>query len=258
MMKAFRGRSRRQKIAILLAIFLVAAQAAYAISEGTALGILAESKFERVVNAIGNWFLPTRSQLRRDQEIYTRELAEIAERSKANRKADADLGLPAIGEVVLGGAQVDSNVADLASGATGDLAFQFVDPRTGLPVMGPPVSFVLYEAINDVEPDSTLADYTVLGISEDPLSNFSLSFTAPPPVSLEVSTIGFESLIRATPFDSSGLPIRISGPEGENAAVGLLANVSPTNVVPEPSTWMLLVTGALGMTYRRLRRRRAA
>ncbi len=258
-MNTFRIGPRRKRVGIVvlvLAIVLGATQGARAIGQGTILAILIESYIDRTTNAFGNYFVPTRAQVARDKAITEREVDEIGTKGKANRQASANIPLPAIGEVTLTN-QADVNVASLASGAHGELTFRFVDPATGLPVTGPAVGSVRYEAISIVTDTSTLADFTLLGVSNDLLTGFSLPFTAPPPVSLLESTIGFESFIRAIPLDLNGNPITIPGPEDEDAAIGLLANISPANVVPEPSAWIIVCTGAVAVSaswgFRRMR-----
>jgi PEP-CTERM motif len=110
------------------------------------------------------------------------------------------------------------------------LSYLFVDTANGLPVAGPAVASVMYEAnYNPYNP----TDWVTLGTSTDAATNFSLSFTVQP----------YEPEIQAIPYDSSGNPIVISGVDGDNVALGLVTLLNP---VPEPSTLVLGIVGSLG------------
>ena len=122
----------------------------------------------------------------------------------------------------------------LSVGEASVLTFVFVDTTTALAAPGPEVSSVVYEArLDPFYPDV----FTLLGSSSDLGSNFSLPFVVS----------GFEPVIRATPYDSLGNIVVLSGVDGDNVAVGLGVALE----VPEPASWMLLATGLSGFVIRR-------
>ena len=113
------------------------------------------------------------------------------------------------------------------------LSYYWLDCDTLDPVASPiGISSVLYEV--DDDPDLNVFEF--LGISTDPMSNFSLSY--------EVS--GFEPIIRATPLDSGGMPISVIDLDGSEIAQGYAMSV-----VPEPTTVALLGLGGLVLLRRR-------
>jgi hypothetical protein len=120
--------------------------------------------------------------------------------------------------------------ADLAIGETSLLSFQFIDPATEQPAVGPAIGAVFYEINTDPShPDIFLP----LGTSFDPASNFAFPFTLN----------DFEPDIQAVPFDTAGHPIVIAGVDGINVAVGSVTDIP----VPEPPTASLLGSAVLSL-----------
>lgn len=141
-----------------------------------------------------------------------------------------------LGQVAIGS---DYPVSNLPALSTTLLTFFFMDSQTGLPDIGPAVTFVVYEAnLNPLTPNV----YTPLGISSDAAAQFALPYTV----------AGFEPLIRAHPFDAIGQPVFIGGEGGENVAVGFGVVI---NGVPEPSTILFVSSAILALgSFARARR----
>jgi hypothetical protein len=112
-----------------------------------------------------------------------------------------------------------------------NLAFEYINPANGATVSDPLVAEVVYEAItNPADP----TDWVVIGQSTDSTSDFAISW----------QSSGFEPIIEAIPYDSSGAPIVISGVDGDNSAVGL----DGVLYLPESSqTSLLLGLGIVGL-----------
>lgn len=121
----------------------------------------------------------------------------------------------------------------LPPGTNTTLSFQFIDTTAGLPVAGPAVASVVYDA--NVDP-KTPNVFVPIGTSTDAATHFSLSYTVS----------GEEPDIRATPYDSFGQPVFIDGVNGENVAVG-----SVVALVPEPSISLGLISGGAFLLKRR-------
>jgi len=106
--------------------------------------------------------------------------------------------------VIMGMAFIDGvgpiSVGPLA-GSVASLTFQFVDVANLLPAVGPSVASVLYEA--DLTPD-LVEDFTPIGISTDPASNFQIPWTIP----------ASEAIVQALPLDDFGNLIQIPGDNG--------------------------------------------
>lgn len=139
--------------------------------------------------------------------------------------------VPFVGQGLINGTFVSTSDVGMPS----LLTFTFIDPATGLPVVGPQIGSVLYE----VRPDPFNFDlYVPLGRSFDASTNFAFLFTV----------TGIVTDVRVTPFDLSGNPIIIPGENGLNVAVGDAINLA-TNV-PEPATILLLSTGLAGFAIK--------
>jgi hypothetical protein len=119
------------------------------------------------------------------------------------RKEQKAKGTPIVGCTTLSG---QYPTTFLAPGALCQLQFQFIDTNTGLPIRGPEVAFVLYQASPD--PNSPNELHWV-GMSADPRTNFAF----------RVPVNGFEPSYLATPYDRTGKPIVIRGLDNENVAV---------------------------------------
>jgi hypothetical protein len=139
---------------------------------------------------------------------------------------DEHSGVKQIGQPLLNGLFPVGNVGP---GVVGLVTFAFIDPQTLQPVMMSDTGAVFYEV--KLSPESP---FTELGFSTVAEDNFSLPFEF---------TVGFEPLIQATPFDTSGNPIIIPGVDGENVAVGFLLDIP--RPVPEPSTLLLFSLSVL-------------
>jgi hypothetical protein len=144
----------------------------------------------------------------------------------------------------------------LAAGAVSTLTFQFIDPATGVPTIGPSVGSVLYEA----SPTPAIAGtFAPLGSSHDATNNFPLAFTV---------TSAEEDIV-AIPFDLSGAPIVITGVDGFNVAEGdvdcnwkggrgrlAVTTGSPSSFSGLPLLWSqphaLFVPGSCSMTRKHI------
>lgn len=93
-------------------------------------------------------------------------------------------------------------------GGTLTLTFNYLDPNTFLVGSGPPVTSVLYQAVEDPSHPGNL---TTIGSSSDSGSDFAITW----------ASSGYEPMIEAIPLDAGGHPIVILGAEGGNSAVGL-------------------------------------
>jgi hypothetical protein len=118
------------------------------------------------------------------------------------------------------------------------LSFNWIDPATSAVVTGLDASAVTYFSYIEGAPisldvsDSSV--WTNLGTSTDGSSGFSLSLKIPTG----------EQIFLAEPLDSAGAPLFISGVHGYNDALGegvLLRDI------PEPATWVLILTGFFGL-----------
>jgi hypothetical protein len=138
--------------------------------------------------------------------------------------------VPRIGRAALNGI---SPIADFATGTTGILTFQFVDPATGTPVTDSDLAEVEYMAnIDPATPDV----FTELGTSSDSLGNFGLSYTV----------TGFEPLIQAIPLDALGNSLIFpgSGGDSDNVAPGIVLDIQP---VAEPTSLTMLGMGIVSL-----------
>ncbi|GCA74164.1 hypothetical protein MiTe_00986 [Microcystis aeruginosa NIES-2520] len=193
------------------------------------------------------------------KEVYQKAVDIVREDSK-NKKLDlcteiivilrlwehyieqqSNNGNKAIGQALIDGQIVPS--CNLGGETEKSLTFAFINPEnstsTSFDIADPGFSIasVLYEV--NLDPDMPDV-FETLGVSNDPTSNFRITFTP----------TGFEPLVIATPFDSLGNPIFISGVDNNNVAIGLAVDVIGTKditCVPEPSTILsLLALGTLG------------
>jgi PEP-CTERM motif-containing protein len=165
------------------------------------------------------------------------EKRQIAIAEKMYKDEQKEEKVSAVGQLYIDGLFPTES---LPLGALATLTFQFVDPATDQPTLGPPTAFVEY--VVNLDPDNDL--FFSLGSSTDAASHFSLPFTVVP----------FEPFIRSIPFDSNGHPIFITGVDGQNVAVSVGVVLEP---VPEPSTIVLVGIGGvacLGYAWRRRRR----
>ncbi len=110
-------------------------------------------------------------------------------------------------------------VSRFGAGETCLLTFGFIDPSTGLPVVGPPISSVLYEV--NLDPD-TPDLFVPLGSSSDLESHFSFLYTVN----------GFEPLIRATAFDTFGNPVILTRNDGVHASSGIVTIIDADAAAP--------------------------
>jgi PEP-CTERM motif len=146
---------------------------------------------------------------------------------------------------LIGAAYCDNTTphCDFSIGDTVLLTYGYVGATSGIPMSGPPVSFVTFDLnVNPLTPDV----YVLIGTSFDVADGFPLPFT----ISAE------DSLIRATPFGSAGQPIVITGVDDENVAPSYVVNI--VNVVPEPPSLILVGLGVVGLCARDWRRRLAS
>src|SRR5579862_3345173 len=138
---------------------------------------------------------------------------------------------------LIGAAYCDNTTPHCDSGV-GDvllLTYGYVGATSGSAISGPPVSFVTFDVnVNPLTPDV----FAFVGTSFDVAHDFSFPFT----ISAE------DSLIRATPFDSRGQPIVITGVDDENVAPSYVVNI--VNVVPEPPSLILVGIGVAGLYAR--------
>jgi hypothetical protein len=146
----------------------------------------------------------------------------------------ANNGNGTVGQAALNG-EYPSSIFN-APGEMQLLSFHWIDTTSGSPVAGPTVDQVDYYISPDPNDPFT---YSFYGSSTDSGSNFSLPYT--------IGTT--ESEFRAVPF-FDGDPIVILGLDDYNVAEGYVASL-----IPEPTSWILLGTGAamLGM-FRRKRK----
>ena len=144
--------------------------------------------------------------------------------------------------VRVGTSQLDPSFFEpfLSFGETGSLNFHYIDPRSGLPVLGPPTAWVVYEAIRD--PDDT-DQRSLLGTSFDVTHDFALGYTL----------TGFEEIVIGTPYDAAGTPIFLSSNDPrENVAPGWFM-VFRRFPVPLPGSLPLLVFGVASIAAMRWR-----
>ena len=224
--------------------------AASADEQASVLYYLLSSVIDRDANLASHYFSPTADWKKQDKILVDDEIHNIAAVSNGSKTSMATPPVaPAVGQVALAGLTVVTEFSP-ADGVQ-QLTFIFIDPLTGLPTIGPAVSYVTYTWIPQATDTSTLADLQFLGTSTDAADNWEIAFY---PVFSSTFPVGAETLIVATPYDSNGDPLSIIDAEGENVAIDWLANIEP-GAVPEPSTWALLCCGFgfLGILARRRR-----
>ena len=122
-------------------------------------------------------------------------------------------------------------------GSINQLTFMFVDPLTLEPTTGPEISSVFYEYSHT--PDVP-GSFTPLGTSTDAATDFALPYVALPT----------EVAIVAEPL-FNGNPVFIQGVDpSDNAAGGLVTAL----LVPELSTWAMMLVGFAGLGFAGYRR----